>query len=68
MPEATADASPPNAGCPRCGAAFHCGARESSCDCTGIELDAATLAALRDGYPGCLCPTCLRTLAAPPHQ
>jgi len=68
MPEAADDASQSNAGCPRCGVAFHCGAHESSCDCAQIKVDAATLAALRDAYPGCLCPACLRTLAGLPLQ
>jgi hypothetical protein len=54
----------PNAGCPRCGTAFHCGAHEAACDCAMIELDTATLATLRNAYQDCLCPTCLRTLAA----
>ena len=38
MPEASA-AGPANAGCPRCGAAFHCGAREAACDCARVGGD-----------------------------
>lgn len=34
------------------------------CACTGIALDTATLAQLRQRYSGCLCLGCLRTLAA----
>ena len=62
MPDAPA-ARPANAGCPRCGAAFHCGAREAACDCARITLDAATLARLRAAYGShCLCNACLRAL------
>ena len=50
--------------CPRCGAAFHCGANDAApCACTMVTLDAATLAALRERYTGCLCLACLRELA-----
>jgi len=34
------------------------------CACTGITLDAATLARLRQCYSGCLCMDCLRSLTA----
>ena len=52
-----------NACCPRCGAAFHCGARDAHCDCAQVALDADTLARLRADYGAhCLCGTCLRTL------
>lgn len=48
--------------CPRCGGDFHCGAADPStpCACKAVALDAATLAALRQRYAGCLCMTCLR--------
>jgi Cysteine-rich CWC len=50
--------------CPRCGAAFHCGIDdEAPCACTGITLDAATLADLRRRGGGCLCLRCLQLLA-----
>ena len=50
--------------CPRCGGAFHCGVNERApCACTGITLDAALLAALRERYRGCLCLRCLQALA-----
>jgi hypothetical protein len=60
--------------CPRCGGTFHCGANDPvPCACTTIALDAATLAALRQRFAGCLCLACLRELqrealprAAPP--
>ena len=52
--------------CPRCGGGFHCGANDAApCACTALKLDAATLAALRTQYPGCLCLACLRQLAMP---
>ena len=51
--------------CPRCGASFHCGANEAApCACCTLKLDAATLAALRMQYGGCLCVACLRVLAS----
>jgi hypothetical protein len=52
-----------DATCPRCGAAFHCGARDPQpCACTAIQLDAATLARLRERWRGCLCLDCLLQL------
>jgi hypothetical protein len=49
--------------CPRCGGSFHCGANDAApCACNTIKLDAATLAALRARYDGCLCLACLRAL------
>lgn len=51
--------------CPRCGARFHCGARDAApCPCTAVRLDAATLAALRERWSACLCVACLAALAA----
>ena len=56
---------PAAAACPRCGAAFHCGACDAApCPCTTVTLDAATLCALRERYAGCLCLACLRHLEA----
>lgn len=53
--------------CPRCGGAFHCGANDPEpCACTRIALDAATQAALRERYTGCLCLRCLADLAERP--
>jgi len=50
--------------CPRCGAAFHCGALDAEpCACTRVHLSAAVLAALRAQHAGCLCLNCLRELA-----
>ncbi|MGL6108474.1 MAG: cysteine-rich CWC family protein [Rubrivivax sp.] len=51
--------------CPRCAAAFHCGADGAEpCACTGLRLDAATQQSLRERYVGCLCLRCLQSLAA----
>jgi hypothetical protein len=51
--------------CPRCAAAFHCGMHDAApCACTGVPLDAPTLARLRQRHTGCLCLDCLRALAA----
>jgi len=55
--------------CPRCGAAFACGAaadRTTPCPCTTIALDDTRLAELRSRYDGCLCMDCLRLLASLP--
>jgi hypothetical protein len=57
--------------CPRCGAAFHCGVADTApCACTTVQLDAGTLAALRERYERCLCLRCLLELQgdAPPAQ
>jgi putative acetyltransferase len=64
-----ADAAAPDhdARCPRCGAAFHCGARDVRCDCAQVALDAATLSRLRSAFgTDCLCMACLRSLEALP--
>jgi hypothetical protein len=54
-----------NAACPRCGAVFHCGARDATpCGCCAVPLDASTLQWLRERYVGCLCLSCLRTLGS----
>ncbi|MFO1219173.1 MAG: cysteine-rich CWC family protein [Burkholderiaceae bacterium] len=50
--------------CPRCGAAFDCGAHEAApCACTTVALDGAMLAALRATFSGCLCLACLQAIA-----
>jgi hypothetical protein len=59
-----------NTTCARCGGAFHCGANDPApCACTGLKLNPALLAALRERYTGCLCLRCLGELAeaAAPH-
>ena len=49
--------------CPRCGGGFHCGVFDAApCPCTSLTLDAATQAALRERYDGCLCLCCLQVL------
>ncbi len=56
---------PPSDACPRCGGGFHCGANDATpCPCGTVSLDAATAAALRAGYVGCLCLACLVELKA----
>ena len=66
MPEPAAAAAR-NEKCARCGAAFHCGAREAHCDCAQVTLDAATLARLHAQIgAGCLCLACLREVHASP--
>jgi hypothetical protein len=67
-------ASPGDAHCPRCRAAFHCGMDDGpACWCTGLSMDRQTLAALNARYRGCVCGACLRAVqagaaAAPPEQ
>jgi len=57
----------PDTRCPRCGGEFHCGANDAApCACTAVRLEATVLAALREGYAGCLCLVCLRELAIDP--
>ncbi len=57
-------AAPGDDACPRCGGHFHCGANDAApCPCSTFRLDAATLAALRSRWQGCLCPGCLAALA-----
>ncbi|MCA0176424.1 MAG: cysteine-rich CWC family protein [Proteobacteria bacterium] len=51
--------------CPRCGAAFGCGAAQPGCACGQVRLTAAQRADLATRYQGCLCMACLRALAAP---
>jgi hypothetical protein len=53
----------PDAACPRCGGAFHCGAQdEQPCWCNALTLGPALLAALRERHESCLCQTCLLEL------
>lgn len=54
----------PNAGCPRCGQAFHCGVEDAApCPCAELALSAALQAELAARYRGCLCLRCLHALA-----
>jgi len=56
-----------HASCPRCGGGFHCGVRDSApCWCGGVTLSAEVLQLLREHYTACLCPSCLREIAAMP--
>ena len=54
------------AACPRCGAAFDCGAHAGGCWCGAVEVSAAARAHLAAAYDGCLCPGCLDELATTP--
>ena len=49
--------------CPRCNAAFHCGARDTApCACSGLQLSPELRAALQQHYRSCLCLRCLLEL------
>jgi len=50
--------------CAKCGQPFDCGGL-LGCWCRDVELDETTLANLRQSYPDCLCPTCLKALQIP---
>ncbi len=53
--------------CPHCGSGFHCGVNDTEpCACSTLQLDAATLAELRQRYRGCLCLACLCAIASKP--
>ena len=49
--------------CGHCGQAFAC-SQEVGCWCGGIKLDAAQLAWIKRAFDNCLCPDCLRAVAA----
>jgi len=49
--------------CPKCGVAFECGGL-FGCWCRDVKLDKAALATLKERYVDCLCPDCLKQLAA----
>lgn len=49
----------PDDHCPRCGGAFHCGARDPQCACFELKLRPETAAALRAHYRRCVCVRCL---------
>jgi len=51
--------------CPRCDAAVGCGATTGGCWCNGMTLAPELRSALAERYEACLCPACLRELAAP---
>ena len=50
--------------CEKCGQTFGCGGL-LGCWCRDVTLDEATLARLRASYGDCLCPDCLKAMAAP---
>jgi hypothetical protein len=49
--------------CSKCGETFNCGGL-LGCWCSDVKLDPATLAALKERYDNCLCPSCLKTFSA----
>jgi len=50
--------------CPRCGAAFACGAAgPQPCACASVGLSPALRQALAQRFEGCLCRACLQALA-----
>jgi len=49
--------------CPRCGAAFACGAAgPQPCACAGVGLSTALRQVLAQRFEGCLCKACLQAL------
>jgi hypothetical protein len=50
--------------CPRCGQAFHCGAKDSRCDCFDVKLSESLRKELAQHYERCLCLSCLKDLSA----
>jgi hypothetical protein len=51
--------------CPRCGAEFECKVDDlRNCDCVAVKVTLPVLKTLQGKYEDCLCPTCLREIAA----
>jgi hypothetical protein len=48
--------------CSKCGLTFECGGL-FGCWCRQVKLDQAALAALKQQYDDCLCPSCLRQIS-----
>lgn len=48
--------------CPRCGQAFHCGAKDSRCDCFDVKLSESLRKELAQHYVRCLCLDCLKAV------
>src|SRR6187397_2820314 len=63
---ATATPEPRRLACARCGDAFDCGSAVGKCWCAEEEFRLPMPAA--DSGEDCLCPACLRKLAATPPQ
>ena len=53
-----------NAACPRCGAAFRCGAADAACDCFDLTLSAKLQAEIAAQWQDCLCVACLKQLSS----
>jgi hypothetical protein len=49
--------------CSKCGLAFDCGGL-FGCWCRDVKLSTAQLALLREQFVDCLCPSCLKAVAA----
>jgi hypothetical protein len=49
--------------CPRCGAAFGCGASAGACWCAAEPLSPEAAARARAYGDNCLCPACLEAIA-----
>lgn len=45
--------------CESCGKEFSCGAKVGECWCFAVDLQAETLAELREEFTNCLCQNCL---------
>jgi len=53
--------------CPRCGADFECRVDDlRNCDCIAVKVSLPALKTLQQRYSDCLCPNCLREIAASP--
>lgn len=50
--------------CPRCDGEVGCAIATGACWCAGVTLPAQRQRELAERYDGCLCPACLRELAA----
>ncbi|MFP4062305.1 MAG: cysteine-rich CWC family protein [Halochromatium sp.] len=51
--------------CPRCGVDFECKVDDlRHCDCVAVKVSLPVLKTLQDQYEDCLCPDCLRAIAA----
>jgi cysteine-rich CWC protein len=50
--------------CESCGREFSCGAQDPHCWCAKLTVGRERLAIVREHFERCLCPDCLRLLAA----
>ncbi|MDQ3322613.1 MAG: cysteine-rich CWC family protein [Acidobacteriota bacterium] len=54
--------------CESCGKEFSCGAKIGKCWCFAVELEAASLAKLREDFKSCLCGNCLKRVEENVHN